>query len=86
MSKADNKALAELHGELTRVLVKAVKADYTSEDNPKGVPPAAILNVARQMLKDNFIAADTSKNDGLKELADSLPTFDPEEDEKHMRH
>lgn len=86
MSKADNKALAELHGELTRVLTNAIKADYTSEDNPRGVPPAAILNVARQMLKDNLIVADIAKNDDLAALAAALPSFDPEEDEANVRH
>ena len=86
MSKADDAALGALHGELARVIKTAIGKDYTSAENPQGLPPAALLNVARQFLKDNLIVADPSKNPDLSALSDSLPQFDAEEDEQHMRH
>lgn len=86
MSRADDRALGALHGELARVIKNAIGKDYTDEDNPQGVPPAALLNVARQFLKDNLIIADVAKNDDLAALADALPSFDAEEDEQNVRH
>lgn len=86
MSKANENALGDLHGELARVIKNAIGKDYTSEDNPQGLPPAALLNVARQFLKDNLIVADPHKNPDLGALADALPDFDAEEDEQHIHH
>lgn len=41
--------------------------------------PAAILNVARQMLKDNGIEARAAKDSPLGNLADRLPVFGDED-------
>lgn len=69
LTKADHDALCSLHGELARVLTKAIQ--NPGEDGPQ----AAILSVARQFLKDNKIEAVPVKGSPLGELAD-LPVFD----------
>lgn len=86
MNKADEKELASLHGQLAKVLKDAI-----TDGTPvivDGVPlmdkdgnfvklPAtpAILNVARQFLKDNKIEAISIQGTALHDLAD-LPVFE----------
>lgn len=76
MNKADEKALGGLHGKLAEVLKDALSQDYfDTETGSKIPPPAAILNVARQFLKDNKIEAVSVPGTPLHDLAD-LPIFD----------
>lgn len=78
MNKADEKALGSLHGKLAEVLQQAITEDYgTDEEGRKIPPPAAILNVARQFLKDNKIEAVAAPGTPLSDLAD-LPVFEDE--------
>jgi hypothetical protein len=78
MSKADEKALSGLHGKLAEILQEAITQDYGVDDQGVKVPPpAAILNVARQFLKDNKIEAVAAPGTPLHDLAD-LPVFDDE--------
>lgn len=78
MNKADEKALGGLHGKLAEVLKEALSQDYTDPDTgAKLPPPAAILNVARQFLKDNKIEAVAAQGSPLADLAD-LPIFEDE--------
>jgi hypothetical protein len=77
-----SKALHDLHSELAKVLAKAIKEGVPMKDEESGVvhnapAPAAILNVARQFLKDNNIQA-TEENPDVKDLVDNLPTFEGE--------
>lgn len=60
MAKASNEALSNLHELLANTLAQAIKEGVTIAVNDKGEPikapaGAAILNVARQFLKDNNI-------------------------------
>lgn len=76
MNKADEKSLAGLHGKLAEVLKEALDQDYTDPDTGQKLPPpAAILNVARQFLKDNKIEALAVEGSPLHNLAD-LPVFE----------
>ena len=75
MNKADEKALGSLHGKLAEVLKDALSQTYTDEAGNVLPPPAAILNVARQFLKDNKIEAVAAQGSPLADLAD-LPVFD----------
>ena len=76
MNKADEKALGSLHGKLAEVLKEALSQDYVDlETGAKLPPPAAILNVARQFLKDNKIEAVGAHGSPLVDLSD-LPIFD----------
>jgi hypothetical protein len=78
MNKADEKALGSLHGKLAEVLKDALSQDYVDPDTGvKLPPPAAILNVARQFLKDNKIEAIAAEGSPLGDLAD-LPVFEDE--------
>ena len=78
MNKADEKSLAGLHGKLAEVLSEALSRDYEDpETGQKLPPPAAILNVARQFLKDNKIESTAAVGSPLHDLAD-LPIFDDE--------
>jgi hypothetical protein len=78
MNKADEKALGSLHGKLAEVLKDALSQDYMDPDTGvKLPPPAAILNVARQFLKDNKIEAIAAEGSPLADLAD-LPIFEDE--------
>jgi len=78
MNKADEKALGSLHGKLAEVLKDALSQDYTDPDTGLPLPPpAAILNVARQFLKDNKIEAVAAQGSPLADLAD-LPVFEDE--------
>lgn len=76
MNKADEKSLSGLHGKLAEVLKEALDQEYLDpETGAKLPPPAAILNVARQFLKDNKIEAIAAQGSPLHSLAD-LPVFD----------
>jgi hypothetical protein len=75
MNKADEKALGSLHGKLAEVLKDALSQSYTDEAGNSLPPPAAILNVARQFLKDNKIEAVAAEGSPLANLAD-LPIFE----------
>lgn len=76
MNKADEAALGGLHGKLAEVLKEALSQDYKDpETGIKLPPPAAILNVARQFLKDNKIEAVAAPGTALHNLSD-LPVFD----------
>lgn len=78
MNKADEKALSGLHGKLAEILQEAISQDYGTDDmGVKVPPPAAILNVARQFLKDNKIEAVAAPGTPLHDLAD-LPVFEDE--------
>jgi hypothetical protein len=78
MNKADEQALGSLHGKLAEILKDAISQDYIDPDTGmKLPPPAAILNVARQFLKDNKIEAIAAEGSPLAGLAD-LPVFDDE--------
>lgn len=76
MNKADEKELAGLHGQLAKVLKEAISKDYLDPDTGEALPPpAAILNVARQFLKDNKIEAVNAVGSPLHDLSD-LPVFE----------
>lgn len=75
MNKADEKALGNLHGQLANILSEAISQEYVDGEGNKIPPPAAILNVARQFLKDNRIEAQAVQGSPLAGLAD-LPVFD----------
>jgi hypothetical protein len=76
---ASEDALGELHNELAKILSKSLKKRYKDKEGNDIPPPAQILNVARQFLKDNRIEALPVPGSALEELAD-LPVF--EEDDK----
>ena len=75
MNKADEKALGGLHGKLAEVLKDALSQEYLDDQGNPSPPPAAILNVARQFLKDNKIEAIAAQGSPLHDLAD-LPIFE----------
>lgn len=77
MNKADEKALGGLHGKLAEVLKTALDQDFTDPETGLNIPPAALLNVARQFLKDNKIEAMAVQGSPLHDLAD-LPVFEDE--------
>lgn len=84
MNKADEKLLAGLHGKLADVLKDAISQQYVDPDTGLPVPPpAAILNVARQFLKDNKIEAIAAEGSPLHSLAD-LPVFE-DDNVVHLR-
>lgn len=79
MSKAKNTELEALHGTLARKL-----SDLLDGIDGEAKGAAAILNVARQFLKDNNIEAELvpgSDLDNLKKRATQFP-FDPAEDSR----
>lgn len=69
--RATDDALSELHAKLAGVLKEAVQY----RDPETKMPQAALLNVARQFLKDNKIESTAPKGSPLADLAD-LPEFD----------
>jgi hypothetical protein len=83
MAKAKKTTLTDLHSRLAEVLTDAL--DTTTDQDGKTVGPnAAILNVARQFLKDNQITADLDKSPELSKLNErlnSLPSFAEDDDE-----
>lgn len=79
MSKASEKVLNDLHTKLAEVLKDALADKHDPETGDKLPPNAAILNVARQFLKDNKIEAGLTNSDSaIGSLAD-LPVFDDDE-------
>lgn len=77
-NKADEQSLGELHGTLASVLKNALEPQYDPETGAQLPPNAAILNVARQFLKDNKIEAIAAQGSPLAGLAD-LPVFDEDD-------
>jgi len=76
VNKADEKELGSLHGALARLLKESLQQEYTNPDTGEKIPPpAAILNVARQFLKDNKIEAIGVAGSALHDLSD-LPVFE----------
>ena len=71
---ASNEALGELHNTLANTLTEALSA---RDEN--GKPIAALLNVARQFLKDNGIESTAPPGSPLGDLAD-MPVFEDEPD------
>lgn len=65
MNKADEKELGSLHGTLAKILKEELERE----------PSPALLNVARQFLKDNKIEAIGAVGSPLHDLAD-LPVFE----------
>lgn len=79
MSKATEKTLSDLHSKLANVLKDAIEAPYYDpEGNKLPSAPAAILNVARQFLKDNGIDGAPKTGTPLGNLA-QLPVFGQDE-------
>lgn len=75
-NKADEKELGSLHGALAKILRDSLQQEYTNPDTGERIPPpAAILNVARQFLKDNKIEAIGVAGSALHDLSD-LPIFE----------
>ena len=84
MSKvASMDAMAALHSKLAEVLTDAL-APTVTEEGGTVAPPAAILAVARQFLKDNGVEAQMVPESPLTNLANTLPDFDEGEDEGDM--
>lgn len=75
-TRATENELGSLHEELARILKKEIQKEVVDKDG-NVVRPAAILNVARQFLKDNNITA-TVDTKPMRELVDALPSFDDE--------
>jgi hypothetical protein len=83
--KATNKAMSELHGNLAKILSEEIqKTQIDKEGNV--VRSAAILNVARQFLKDNGIESIGEANEEMKELKAAFLPFDQIEDELRNTH
>lgn len=76
MSKADTEKLEALHGNLADTLSTAISA---ADPTDKGF--AALLNVARQFLKDNKIEATAAPGSPVGDLAKKVSQypFDPAE-------
>lgn len=92
MSKASQAAMAELHALLAKALTSIVKDGVTMLDRQgnevKVAAPASYFKEAREFLKDNGVEALPTANQGLKDLAASLPFPSPEdiEDERITAH
>ena len=69
-NKSLDQIMADLHEELATQLLEQVKA---------GGATASILNVARQMLKDNGIDGVPTQGNPLDNLIHALPDFDDDE-------
>lgn len=78
MAKANMQAMEALHAKLAEVLAEGLKPQIDPETGETLPPNAAILNVARQFLKDNKVEALVESNKPLQSLAD-LPVFDEDE-------
>lgn len=81
MSRASNTEMDSLHVQIATVLKDGIKELSTAEDK-KGL--AALMNVARQFLKDNNVTAMATPNSPIANLAEGLPfmgdEFQPEDD------
>lgn len=71
---ASEESLGELHSALAKVLKEEIMKATAAGESPN----AAVLNVARQFLKDNKIEAIPAEGSPLADLA-SLPVFDEDE-------
>jgi hypothetical protein len=72
MSKATEKELSALHGELAKFLKYKLQA---------GEVTAADLGQIRQFLKDNRIEASIDQNPDMGSIVQALPSFETSEDE-----
>ncbi len=83
MSAASKKALEELHAKVATTIGEALD-ELAGAEEKKGL--AALLNVARQFLKDNNIEAVAAPGSAVGDLAKKVTEFpfDPAED--HPRH
>lgn len=77
---ASDKELGDLHGTLAQILAQEIQKENIDKDGNK-VRSAAILNVARQFLKDNGIESVGRENENIKELEKVFMPFDQIEDE-----
>jgi hypothetical protein len=77
---ATNKELGDLHGQLAKILTEEIRKENLDKDGNK-VRNAAILNVARQFLKDNGIESLGRENENVKELEKVFLPFEQIEDE-----
>ncbi len=77
---ATNKELGDLHGHLAKILTEEIQKENLDKDGNK-VRNAAILNVARQFLKDNGIESLGRENENVKELEKVFLPFEQIEDE-----
>jgi hypothetical protein len=73
VSDNTDKTMRDLHSSLAKLLKESVEQEYTDADGKPVPPPAAILNVARQFLKDNNIDALPAKGSPLDLLQDAMP-------------
>lgn len=73
-ARATEDQLGSLHDELAKILKQEIGRTVVDKDG-NVVRPAAILNVARQFLKDNNITA-TVDHKPMRDLVESLPSFD----------
>lgn len=81
-----NKKLLDLHSKLADVLLEALQEGVPVEDQKTGdiikaPAPAAMLNVARQFLKDNNVDALPVPGSKVASIAESLPFAGSEDDE-----
>lgn len=83
MSKATDKALGELHEQLARVLKEHLgkTGSVTTMDGEiiSLAPSPALLNVARQFLKDNHIEVGADSKPGTLHGLAGLPVFAEDE-------
>lgn len=93
-SKTVKAVLNDLHTELANVLTRAVQGVEVEQEDPETgekivvrvEAPAAILNVARQFLKDNGIDAQAAPGSPMGRLSEAangnpkMPAFEDEED------
>lgn len=77
---ATNKELGDLHGHLAKILTEEIQKENFDKDGNK-VRNAAILNVARQFLKDNGIESLGRENENVKELEKVFLPFEQVEEE-----
>lgn len=85
------KQLQDLHTKLAEVLAAAITEgvpvkDETNGSVHKAPAPAAVLNVARQFLKDNNIEALPADGTPLQKLTQGLPFAGAAELEDHQTH
>lgn len=89
MAKVSMKQLDELHKALVETLTKAVSKTWYDEETGEEIPPpAAFLNVARQLLKDNGVQAEITKGSPLAFLQSSVLPFEDLKDalDEKARH
>ena len=85
------KILQDLHTKLATVLAEAISEGVPVKDEVTGKvhkapAPAAIMNVARQFLKDNNIEAIPATGSALGKLTDALPFAGTSEYDDHPMH